>query len=244
MFGISKKNILVVTLWSITACVFIAVLYFYFTGRQNALSVSLGLLVVFAMLSIALQTFMYMNNSTKETINIILKTSQNQIEELKGFVGKLKDTNVTLDTVAKSLKIVADDVVSRQKLIPNLYVTFIRSQNQIDLRAGEICEVDFYLHNSGVINASNSHWSIFFPPQIEITDKGRLGLVRQGSGTRHENYTMLYRDQRTMNAKAQISYKVYIKTSKTNVGLIEIPFNCSCDNAPQSEDKLLINFIG
>lgn len=244
MLGISKKTIFVFILWLITICLFIAVLYFYFSKRQNALNVSLSLLGVFAMLSIALQTFMSMGKLTRETIDTILKTSQKQIEEFKNFVDGLKKTNATLDAVARSLKVVAADVVSRQKLIPNLYVAFVKNQNQIDLRAGEVCEVEFCLHNSGVINAGNPHWSIFLPPQIEIIDRGNFTLTLQGIGTRLENYTALYTNQHTINARSRLRYKVKIKTLRTNVGITEIPFTCSCDNVPQNEDKLLINFIG
>lgn len=244
MFRISRKNIFVFILWFITIILFIFVLYFYFIRRQNAPDIFLNLLGVFAMLSIALQTFITMDRSTKETIHTLLETSQKQIEEFKSFIVELKNTNITLEGVSKSLKTVADDVISRQKLIPNLYVTFIKNQNQIDLRAGEVCEIEFYLHNSGVINASNPHWSIFLPPQIEVVDRDSFNLVQQGAGTRHENFIMLAIDQHTINAKTQIRRIAKIKTLKTNVGIIEIPFACSCDNAPQSADKLLINFIG
>lgn len=239
-----KNTTLIFLLWFITLALFILSLFFYFSKKQEALNISMSLLGVFAMLSIALQTFTNMDKSTKETVKTILDTSTQQIKEFKTFVDELKNTNVTLGSVSSSLKVVSDDVVSRQKLIPNLYVTFIKNQNQITLKAGEINEVEFCLHNSGVINASNPNWSIFLSPQIEIIDRGSFKLVPQGVGTPHENYNMLYFSSRTIDAKSQLRFKIKIKTNPTNLGVSEIPFSCSCDNAPQNADKLLINYFG
>lgn len=245
MKKLSKKNILPYVLWLIVLIMLILVSVFYFAVKnETSVSLFLGLSGVFAMLAIALQTFYEMNKSTKKTINTILNSSKKEVEEFSNFVKEIKKTNIVLDSVSKSLEIVSNDVISRQKQAPNLYVTFKESKNQIDLRTGEECEIAFYLHNSGSINATNPDWIVLLPPTIEIVDKGSFSVAPQGLGTRYPGYIGLLTDAPTIAAKRQIPNKVKIKTERVNAGLVEIPFSCSSDNVPANSDKLLINFIG
>lgn len=221
-------------LWLTVIILLILIFIFYFKIKNiTVVNLLLGLLGVCAMLAIALQTFRKMDISTRETIEV----SRKQIEELKS-------TSITLDSVARSLKIISEDVVVRQNQTPNLYVTFVKNQNQIDLRAGEECQIEFWLHNKGVISANNPTFRIFFPSEIEIVDKGNFDLAQQGPTARHANHNGLYRNKPLIRARIYDSQRIKIKTERTNVGLVEIPCVCSGDAVPESLDKLLINFIG
>lgn len=241
---IKKRYIFIVLMWMATAISFAGLFYFYFCGREGAFRLDLAILGILAMISIALQTFLLMVESTKETVKTILESSNKQILKFTNSIEELKRTNTILNLVASSLKIISEDVVAKQKMMPNLYITFVNNQNQISLRSGEICDVVINLINGGAINASNPCWAIFFPSQIRIVDKGDLDLVPQSIGTRYAGYVAVKEQLHTVNASTRLSRKIKITVAKDYAGLVQIPFACSCDNVPQSGDKLAINFVG
>ena len=73
----------------------------------------LSLSVYFLMLAIASHTFILMDNSAKETMNIILDSSQKQINEFKSFIEELKTTNAILESVSTNLKLIAGDIADK-----------------------------------------------------------------------------------------------------------------------------------
>lgn len=155
----------------------------------------------------------------------------------------MESTNIALDSAAKSLKIISEDIIAKQKQTPNLYVTFRGNRNQIDLKSGEECQIEFWLHNSGVISANNPTFRIFLPLEIEIVDKKSFNLAPQSSSARFRSHNGLYMNLSLIRANIWESQRVKIKTESTNAGLIEIPFVCSADTVPESQDKVLMNFI-
>lgn len=242
---LQKRYIFVISLWILTAISIGFVILFFFKNANLLTNFFLGISAILAMLAIALQTFLLMGKSTQDTVNSIFESSNRQIEKINNLVGKLGEANIILGSVSSSLKLVAGDVVAKQKMVPNLFLTFTNNQNQISLRTGEANIVEFYAHNSGSISATNADWVVLLPPQIKILDRMEFrGTAIQGVGTPYPNYNSAHVDVATLSAKSQSSYKIKIFVERTFVGLIEIPFKCSCTNAPQSQDKLLINFIG
>lgn len=244
MAKIPKKSMLPLLLSAMTALLLITALYLYVKGKQDALNLVLGLFGVFAMLAVASWTFMVMEWSTRKTIDTILQSSQKQIEELEGFVGELRGTNVTLDKIAGSLEVVSEDIIARRELLPNLYVTFAKKQEEIDLRAGDVCDVVLNLWNGGISNATNPAWSIFIPLDIDVIDAPDFKLRRQGPSSSYKDYLMLKKEQQTVSPRTHISLEIKIQTLRKNIGIADVPFLCSCDGIPQNSGKLLINFVG
>lgn len=240
-----KRYIFTILLWILTVISIYFAILFFFKNEDVLTSFFLGISAIFAMLAIALQTFLLMGKATQDTINTIFESSNRQIERINNLINKLTETNMTLGNVASSLKIVAEDVEAKRKIVPTLYVTFVNNQNQISLRSGEEDIVEFCIHNSGPISATDVNWMVLLPPEIRIVEKIDFHrVIPQGIGSSRPGFNGASLDLDTLSAKTQIPCKIKISTVKSFVGLIEIPFKCSCTNAPQSRDKLLVNFIG
>lgn len=245
MFKLSKINNGVKALGIAVIILFAAAIVSYFTASETLTGFLIGLLGIAAMLTIALQTFLKMDESTKKTIKTIARSSKKQIEEFGKFVKELRQTNTILESVSESLNIVSEDVVSKQKQIPKLCMFFSKNHSQITLRAGEENQIEIRLCNLGEVNAGNPCWRLYFPPEIEIVNKGSFDkAVVQGRGYWKEGYTALFKEKSYQKAGVCFSFDIKIKTQKTSVGLVELLIRCSCNNVPVRIDKLLIDFIG
>jgi hypothetical protein len=245
MKALHKRRIYAFILWALTGVALICVVVFFLKGNTDAANLFVSFLGIFAMLSIAFQTFLIMEQSTNDTIKSITDSSDKQIGKFAGFINQIEKTNAILGSVSSSLKIVSDDVVTKQGLVPRLNVTFRDNLKQISIRAGSQNEILFCVHNSGRSNANNLSWSVFLPEEMKILDKGDfIASIKQPANTRRPHTNRLTAKQYFMEARNQIPHKVKIETDKTFVGLVKIPFSCSCDNTPQNEDELLIDFVG
>ncbi len=242
---IKKTNKSILVLWFIVIVLIILTFVFKFLVKnESVVSFLLSLTGVTAMLAIALHNFSKIDKSTKETISAILESSKKQIEEFRRFIQEIKEINLGLSNVSKSLEVVSKDIQTRQRQTPSLYATFGGNFNQIDLKSGEEHEIELLVRNSGVIAATNPSWTIFFPPEIKVIETKGVDIVPQGRGTKHEGYIGVCIDQSIISAKTRCLFRIKIKTEPTTIGLFEIPYNCSSENSPHNADKLLINFIG
>jgi len=232
-------------LWFIVIVLVILIFIFKFLVKNESIvNFLLSLIGVVAMLAIALHNFSKIDESTKETVNAILESSKKQIEEFSRFIQEIKEINLGLSNLFKSLEIISKDIQTRQKQISYLTLTFGGNLDQIDLKSGEEHEIEFSIKNGGVLSATDPSWSICFPPEIKVIEAKGNDIVPQGRGTKYQGYTAVWVDQEKISAKASVSFKIKIKTESIKIGLFEIPYSCSAKDSLQNEDKLSINFIG
>jgi hypothetical protein len=245
MFKLKKVDKEVKILWGITFILLVFAIISYFGTSETLTGFLVGLFGVAAMLSIALQTFLKMDESTKETIKAIARTSRRQIKKFNDFIKKIEETNITLNFISESLKIVASEVTDRQKLIPSLGITFENKQEKIDIRAGEECSIVICLHNLKKVNAPNPYWSLFVPPEIKIIDQGNFKMsIQSGRGTAHPNYAMLFYSEERFEPSSFLDRDIKIMASKAKLGEFTLPFYCSCDGVEEMTGNLLINVVG
>lgn len=224
--------------------ILLLVVLFIYTKNETVLKLFPGLIGIFAMLAIALTTFLKMDESTQKTVKTILESSQRQINEFTTFIKELKETNILLANTVKNLDIISEDVITQQKQNPRLNITFKNNLEQIKLSTGKDCKIIIELHNNGLKNANNPQWSLFFQPNIEIVDFGSFSSKEQGPKRAYPGFVSLSYRSENMGAKKCWDFNITIKIEKTDIGLIKIPFRCSCDNVEQVNSQLLIDFVG
>lgn len=236
---------LTILLYVLLGISFLSVFICFLKAKKDGLTLSLGFLGVFAMLLIAHRTLCSMEKSTIITTKTILEASNRQIKEFISFIQQIKETNVILNSVSKSLEVVSGDVLAKQEMRPNLFVAFGGGRQEIIIRAGGESEIEFDLFNGGKTNATNAEWAIFLPNEIEILDKHTFSEpVVQSSDARHPNTNMLFVRKGSVAGTEKTSHLVKIRTKKSFIRTVEIAYSCCCDNTPQNVDKLKIDFIG
>lgn len=232
---LNENKILDWILWLISFIILVGVFIFHFVIKDATIvNLLVGLLVVSLMLAIARETFSKMEKS----ISKMDKSTKETVEELKL-------TNKRLNSVAQSLEVVAKDVLENKELIPCLNLSFSGNKTRIDLRAGDECPLEIWFLNDGSVQANNPNWSIFFPPGIQITDMSNLVKELQVPNSIYEGYTaLIYSIQAIPSGHYFKSSVIKIKSERTTIGLIKIPFSCSCDKVGGKRGELFINFIG
>lgn len=239
-----RKNFLIFLIWGIVLLLLVLLFIFYLRGDKAVTDLLVGLLGVFLMLGIALITFLKMDETTKETVKSILESSEKQLKELSDLTQEFKGVNSTLKSVSSSLKIVAGDVVAQQSQIPNLTMTFGGGQKQIRINVGHESLVKLLLQNRGQKAADKPTFAIYFPPEIEIIKaEGFLETV-QTEYSPYLGHTALSIDIEKIPSQRHIPEEITIKIKEGNIKLFKLQFDCSCLNAPQNEDSLLIDAVG
>lgn len=96
----------------------------------------------------------------------MLETSKSQIEKLDG--------------VYKHLKIIADDLIEKKGLKPDIKVFFDPYEKKISAQTGKKNTIKFRVVNNGSIMAERLTVDIFFPK--EISHKNFDGIIEDGAG--------------------------------------------------------------
>ncbi|NQU83443.1 MAG: hypothetical protein HQ536_01910 [Parcubacteria group bacterium] len=239
-----RNNFLIFLIWGIILLLLVLLSIFYLKNDKAVTDLLVGLLGVFLMLGIALITFLKMDEATKATVKSILESSKKQLKEFSDLTQKFKRVNSTLKSVSSSLKIVADDVVAQRSEIPNLTMTFGGGQKQIRINVGHESLVKLLLENRGQKAADKPNFAIFFPPEIEIIKaEGFLKTVQ----TEYSPYLgdiALSINIEKIPSQRHFSKEITIKIKEGNIKLFKLDFRCSCFNAPQNKDSLLIDAVG
>ena len=198
----------------------------------------LQIAILQAIIAVGAETLHEMKAATKETTTVIADSSRGQIEKLDNVTSALMD-------VSKSLQDMVADIKERKGSAPVLYACFgpETQKTEIILNSGNESIVTVIVGNRGGINSPNASWMIFFPPDIEIVQKGVFEIIKQPHTSPYPGYTSISFDVKSMGF-VHMSHEIKIKTEAASNGERTIPFIATCDNAPRQEGSLKITLVG
>lgn len=217
--------------------------YAYLTAQVLLLNSSLSVLGIFVMMLVACWTLGVMDASTRDTVQTMLETSGKNIYKFDEMIENLWVSNERLGEVSKSLKVMSDEIITKQQMRPQLLVTFVKGQKEISINAGVEKDIELLLRNIGKLMADQPEWKVFFPHDIEVITSGRGNKMPQGSFAHYPNYMGIDFKRETMVGKTYISETIKLKISSKSVGKLEIPYKCTCKDVPSNEGILIINAI-